>query len=465
MKPESSQTRKRVVCSDSGRNPTKIFKTVECRDNNEPMEQKYKPISYFLQRVFSEEKENVKCDHDLLIIFVHAVMLELGFVRFDAHTSEACLGFDLPQRWSAKDLVSSIRYTLPQLLSCNADDRLSKHVENLELKFQLAGIFLVVDAKDSQCSRLWLEVEKFMPCIEHSILSVAEISSYRRRETLPKIRENFTEFGKDLEFMDRDRDFLKLCRDVKDGLCLPLLGDMSEKASLPLPPSLMTIPMDIRIKIMESLHGIDAAMLCCVCTEFRHLCSNDEFWKHKCIKFASYAFQDEDYRALGAQSWKDVFRLMWRDYSYHSCPSDFPYSPISFPYSPPSIGYLHNYPIYSPTDLPHLPTSSPYSPTSRGYPHNSPICSPADFSYSYTSSLYSPSSPRYPHSSPIYSSSPGYPHSSLIYSPSPILCPYSPDFPYSSTSSPFFPASLGHPHNSPIYSPSPILSPYSPYFT
>jgi F-box protein 7 len=93
---------------------------------------------------------------------------------------------------------------------------------------------------------------------------------------------------------------------VKDGLVLPLLIDLCEKTGLAPPPCFMRLPAELKLKILESLHGVDLAKVGCVCSELRYLSSGDELWKRK--------FDEEFGRAKGAQGfdqWKARFASFW----------------------------------------------------------------------------------------------------------------------------------------------------------
>ncbi|EEF40309.1 hypothetical protein RCOM_1382970 [Ricinus communis] len=68
---------------------------------------------------------------------------------------------------------------------------------------------------------------------------------------------------------------------VKDWLVLPLLIDLCEKAALDLPPCLMRLPAELKLKILESLPGTDIARMACVCKEMQCLSSDNDLWKQK----------------------------------------------------------------------------------------------------------------------------------------------------------------------------------------
>ncbi|KAI7990443.1 F-box protein SKIP22 [Camellia lanceoleosa] len=68
-------------------------------------------------------------------------------------------------------------------------------------------------------------------------------------------------------------EFLKI---VKDKPTLPLLIDLCERAGLAPPPCFMCLPTDLKLKILESLRGVDVANMGSVCSEICYLSSNDD---------------------------------------------------------------------------------------------------------------------------------------------------------------------------------------------
>ncbi|KAH6766035.1 hypothetical protein C2S52_017018 [Perilla frutescens var. hirtella] len=92
---------------------------------------------------------------------------------------------------------------------------------------------------------------------------------------------------------------------VKDNLALPLLIDFCEEAGLELPPCFMRLPTELKLKILESLSGVDVAKVSCVCSELRYLASSDDMWK---VKFGE-EFSKE--RKEGQVSWKKAFSMAW----------------------------------------------------------------------------------------------------------------------------------------------------------
>ncbi|KAG2286704.1 hypothetical protein Bca52824_046308 [Brassica carinata] len=55
-----------------------------------------------------------------------------------------------------------------------------------------------------------------------------------------------------------------------------------------LPPCLMQLPTELKMKILELVPGDSVAKMACVCAEMRCLASDDGLWKHKCLEEAKH---------------------------------------------------------------------------------------------------------------------------------------------------------------------------------
>ncbi|GLJ14732.1 hypothetical protein SUGI_0238790 [Cryptomeria japonica] len=327
-------------------NPAEIaVGTPKEQESGESMEvddqilEKSRSIPYFLERVLSGEKENEGCGHGLLTIAVHAVMLESGFVGFNTQSSEASLGTRLPHGWAKKPLVS-LCYTLPELIVDNSHE---KYVENVQLRFSVMGNFLVVygalaSAKGSHFYRISLEVGKFLPSIERasSLIGKSNIVSEIVGETL----DRKSEIGKAQDSLQEERFLFEFWKVVKDALSMPLLSALCEKAGLPLPPSLILLPTEVKMLILEKLPAVYVARLGCVCTEFRFLALNDGLWKQKYLdEFGSSGTQ-------GVQRFKDAFVKKWIERKSknqrRAGPLRYPSRPLlmrlPYPYGAPGYG-------------------------------------------------------------------------------------------------------------------------------
>ncbi|XP_059644572.1 uncharacterized protein LOC132286281 isoform X1 [Cornus florida] len=78
---------------------------------------------------------------------------------------------------------------------------------------------------------------------------------------------------------------------------------------------LLCLPNEIKLKIVESLDGVDLAKFGCVCSEFRNLASDECLWKQKFLLEFSDKVKE---RAEGESLWKHQFAEAWREKKFHS---------------------------------------------------------------------------------------------------------------------------------------------------
>ncbi|KAL2513492.1 F-box protein SKIP22 [Forsythia ovata] len=102
------------------------------------------------------------------------------------------------------------------------------------------------------------------------------------------------------------KQVIEFRKTVKDKLALPLLYELCEKAGVGLPSRFMQLPSDLKLKIFESLPGVDVARLSCVCLELKDLGSSEDLWK---LKFT----EESGDRLSQNWSWRRTFALFWQD--------------------------------------------------------------------------------------------------------------------------------------------------------
>ncbi|XP_057977255.1 F-box protein SKIP22-like [Malania oleifera] len=253
-------------------------------------------LPLFLRKVLREEAGGDGYDHKLLIIAVHAVLLESGFVEFDSTSGMKIDRFHLLNQWPSADFSMSILYTLPDLIAPG-----SGVVETVVLKFQSLGKFVNIYGSlarnGSGLYRVCLDKHRFLS-------SISFVWRYR----------NSTDGMNDIEgssSMFSVSEVFEFWKIVKDGLALPLMIDLCERTGLDPPPCLMRLPTELKLKILESLPGIDIAKMACACSEFQYLSLNNELWKQK---FAE-EFGDGAGPAgeQGGNQWKEMFGLSWEN--------------------------------------------------------------------------------------------------------------------------------------------------------
>ncbi|PON40507.1 Ubiquitin domain containing protein [Parasponia andersonii] len=235
-----------------------------------------------LRRVLNEGLGEDGRDHKLMVIGVHSVFLESGFVGFDSVSGTPVDGFRrLLDNWrSSMAFTLSFRYTLPEILSSEGSTT-SYVIETVVLKFQIMGRFVNVFGSlasgGSGTHRVCLDKHKFVP-------SISSVSSNG----------------------DSEREVYEFWKTVKDGLALPLLIDLCAKAGLPSPPCFMRLPSELQLKILECLPGNDIARMGCVCKELQYLSCNGDLWKKK--------FEEEFGSKAGSHvpsHWKKKFATYW----------------------------------------------------------------------------------------------------------------------------------------------------------
>ncbi|KAL7206324.1 hypothetical protein ACSBR2_019103 [Camellia fascicularis] len=245
-------------------------------------------VPCFLRKVFKNEVgERRGGDHKLLVIAVHAVLLESGFIAFDPVLKRKIEGFYLPDERPSFAFTMSLSYTLPELIVQG-----SSAVETVVLKFQRLGNYVCIygslTKNGSGIYRLCLVEDRLV--LDLNVMWGIDESIDKRI------------------FLDiyPERKVFEFWKNVKDRLALPLLVDLCEKAGLASPPCFMRLPSDLKLKIFESLHGVDIAKVGCVCSELRYLSSNDDLWKQKVAEQFGHVEGSQE-----GSHWKEKFSNSW----------------------------------------------------------------------------------------------------------------------------------------------------------
>ncbi|CAL5358149.1 unnamed protein product [Camellia sinensis] len=249
----------------------------------------------FLRKVFWKEVgEGDGGDHKLLVIAVHAVLIESGFVGFDSVSRRKVEGFHLPDEWPSLQFTMSLQYTLPEIIKQGPIT--INGVETVKLKFQSLGKFVNVygslakNGSGPYGVRLDEDhLDFFLNLIWANCDSIDEMNG----------KDSFSNF-------QAAREVFEFWKTVKDKLALPLLIDLCERAGLAPPPCFMRLPTDLKLKILESLCGVDVAKVGSVCSELRYLSSNDDLWKRKFVE----QFGNVE-GSQGGSHWKEKFAKSW----------------------------------------------------------------------------------------------------------------------------------------------------------
>ncbi|EEF40307.1 conserved hypothetical protein [Ricinus communis] len=291
---------------------------------------------YFLKRALRGEEFGDDFSIDkLLFVAIHAVLLESGFVGFDSVSGlRVDLFHILQEQQPLKSFTTSVSYTLPELLD---NDNV---IDSVALKFRTLGHFVIVYGSmvggKSLVHKLRLDKCEFVPAIGSIWAPWDENDPMYENDSYT---ENLVS---------------ELWRIVKDQLAFPLLIDLCVKTGLLLPPCFMSLPPELKFKILESLHGLDIARMACVCKDMRHLSSDNNLWRKK--------VGEEFGAASGVRritNWKKQFASSLADKKKPKTLGS--YTPrYNIPNEP--------YPIGFPRHLRHYPLAIP--PHHRRHPHH-----------------------------------------------------------------------------------------------
>ena len=244
----------------------------------------------FLRKVLREEVGDDGNEQKLLVTAVHAVMLESGFVRFDA---VSVMGVDRFHLSEENPVSMLLWYTLPELLDHGCDD--SPSIHSVVLRVQRLGQFINIYGslygKRSTVYRVTLDKYRFAPTLDlvwtHS--DSAEEKDRGSNDSYP------------------DNEVFEFWKIVKDGLALPLLIYLCDNAGLMPPPCLMRLPTELKLKIFDLLPAVDLVNVGCVCSELRYLSSNNDLWKQRFVE----EFGNVNMGQGSSTLWKDRFATWW----------------------------------------------------------------------------------------------------------------------------------------------------------
>ncbi|XP_061993635.1 F-box protein SKIP22-like [Rosa rugosa] len=275
---------------------------------------KYSP-SLLLRRVLTEElaAQDLHRNHKnnkLLVAAVHAVLLDSGFVRFSSGTSvlDALLELGFTEFGSVSGMSHS--YTLPEILieQDNCDCSSNRKMEGIVLKFENLGNF----SSDQKRTK---HVAPRMVKVSGSLINSGSRFGQKHKKVCLELDEN--KFAPAIEFFwgnntrntvndlgFRERQVCEFWKIVKDEIALPLLIDLCAEAGLPAPLCLMSLPPELKMKILEAMPGADLAKVGGVCKELRDLANDNELWKHKLAQEFSGTREV-------VELWKVTFHRQW----------------------------------------------------------------------------------------------------------------------------------------------------------
>ncbi|XP_030472548.2 putative F-box protein At1g23770 [Syzygium oleosum] len=260
---------------------------------------------YFLfKRVLTErilKEELGKNGGKLIVMAVHAVMQESGFVALDPPAT----GMPAADRLCRNPV--SLRYSLPELVARSQGLNMP---ESVTLTFQSPGHFITVYGSLANANLGLPSVLAGLPRV-----CCLDMRSFAPAVELMRMWAK----GDDNNDMEADdnggfwssypvKRMFEFWRIVKDYLALPLLLDLTESVGLSLPSYFTYVPTELKLKIFESLSGIDLARVGCVCSELRYLTSSNDLWKQKYMD----EFKKKTTESQGMIDWKQRFARSWK---------------------------------------------------------------------------------------------------------------------------------------------------------
>ncbi|CAI9104466.1 OLC1v1003142C1 [Oldenlandia corymbosa var. corymbosa] len=242
----------------------------------------------------------------LLVIAIHCVFIESGFIGFDMDSKSVVKTFQFRNAWPSDTRDLSLFYTLRRRPSSS---NLECPVVQLDFdypsKYMSLFGYLLLD------SSAWTTTTTMR--MRHGVqLNELESASYFGAVWAncgPGLKDKIrTDKG---SMRSPEEQVIEFWRAVKDNLALPFLTDLCEEFGLdPLVPCFMMLPTDVKLKILELLRGDYVAKLGCVCQELRSLTSSEDLWEHKCIQ--EFGDRCKEPGPAGRGGWKQRFARCWR---------------------------------------------------------------------------------------------------------------------------------------------------------
>lgn len=226
----------------------------------------------FLKKILMEESGDTS-ELTIVVMTVHAVMLESGFVLFDP---DSRMRFSF---WEESSI--SLKYTLPSLISANGTEVVTLKFENLHDILVYGSL-----SADSLVGKVCIDKRSYVHIVDLLM------------ETLKSDKD---------DTLSIHREVLVWWRMIKDGIVTPLLVNLCYKTGLELPPCFIRLPQELKHKILESLPGVDIATLACVSSELRDLASENGLWKQKCLEECQHLVTEGN----DLVNWKERFATYW----------------------------------------------------------------------------------------------------------------------------------------------------------
>ncbi|KAL0021412.1 hypothetical protein WJX79_003342 [Trebouxia sp. C0005] len=226
-----------------------------------------------LQRVLDSCTTALQSSHQLLLLTLHAVLLETGMQLKSQDETYA-----LPNEARAKcSSVCQLQYCLQR---CQSEP--SYEVKYISLGAGMACIAASFDG--SRITTLNVSLEQHLHLQQTGFHSGEAVSSFKNLQ--------------------------KLWTELKDGLALKMLAGLRQSAGLSPPLGLLALPAELKNKILASLQAKDLSAVECCCTELRHTASSNLFWQPLFQQEFGFVTSYESMQA-GRLGWQGVFTQKW----------------------------------------------------------------------------------------------------------------------------------------------------------
>nr|XP_043625198.1 F-box protein SKIP22-like [Erigeron canadensis] len=271
----------------SNLNSEEISESMEIDDDSVSEVGKSLSVPGFLRKVFTEELgDDDGRNHKLLGTAIRAVLSESGFVEIDP-TSKLVKSANYEAQGNL--YLASFYYTLSNIIT-------GGNIETVKIRFQNLGRYCKVYGflvNGTGVHSVLLDEDRLVPFLNVVWANCGQV--------VATMEEN-----NKVSNVQPEKEVFEFWRKMKDGLALPLLIDLCEKAGFELPPCFMRLPTELKLKILESVSAVDIAKMSCVCSELRYLASSDDLWKQKYIEQFGNANGSDSWR-----SYKERFAKTW----------------------------------------------------------------------------------------------------------------------------------------------------------
>eukprot|EP00897_Mesotaenium_endlicherianum_P008738 jgi/Mesen1/7893/ME000420S07035 len=280
-------------------------------------------IHGLLQRALAVEGEGLT-DAQVLVVAVHALMLETGFVPA-AYLSQSHLG--LPSGWRAgAGGPITLAYRLPPQPpqggpASGPGEAADGGRSGLEcvVTCQTLGKFLVVYGAVSGPAGGTASPEPVLRVCLPDTYAAGTRAAHGGPSSSGGGGRGAAEHARGGGQSKRARDgsaharnsVMELWREVKDQLALPLFAALCRRAGRSAPTSLLALPAEVRAMVLEGLPPRALAMLACVCSEFHVAAASDSLWR--ALYWREFGFEVIPANPPGrAATWKAAFAARWR---------------------------------------------------------------------------------------------------------------------------------------------------------